>query len=164
MRSRGSGQVLRHNTFGGEARMYFTTFDPFGRDFQRQFDRLARYASRQAAVLPLDVVRHDTDVTLRLDVPGIDPEQLEVSVDRGVLTISGKREEERTENDKFFVRERTMGTFTRRLRLSENLNADAVEASYANGVLEVRVPVLEQAKPRKVEVRKVEITKADDQA
>ena len=144
--------------------MYFTTFDPFGRDFQRQFDRLARYASRQAAVLPLDVVRHETDVTLRLDVPGIDPEQLEVTVDRGVLTISGKREEERTENDKFFVRERTMGTFTRRLRLSENLNADAVEASYDNGVLEVRIPVLEQAKPRKIEVRKVEIRQADENA
>ena len=141
--------------------MYFTTFDPFGRDFQRQFDRLARYASRQAAVLPLDVVRHETDVTLRLDVPGIDPEQLEVTVDRGVLTISGKREEERTENDKFFVRERTMGTFTRRLRLPETLNADAVEASYANGVLEVRIPVIEQAKPRKIEVRKIEIAQAD---
>ena len=136
--------------------MYFTTFDPFGRDFQRQFDRLARYASRQAAVLPLDVVRHETDVTLRLDVPGIDPEQLEVSVDRGILTISGKREEERTENDKFFVRERSFGTFTRRLRLSENLNADAIEASYTNGVLQVRIPVLEQAKPRKVEVRQGE--------
>ena len=142
--------------------MYFTTFDPFGRDFQRQFDRLARYASRQAAVLPLDVVRHETDVTLRLDVPGIDPEQLEVTVDRGVLSISGKREEERTENDKFFVRERTMGTFTRRLRLPETLNADAVEASYASGVLEVRIPVIEQAKPRKIEVRKVEIAQADD--
>ena len=77
-------------------------------------------------------------------------------MDRGVLTVSVKRQEERTENDKFFVRERSMGTFTRRLRLSENLNADAVEASYTNGVLEVRIPVLEQAKPRKVEVRQGE--------
>ena len=142
--------------------MYFTTFDPFGRDFQRQFDRLARYAYRQATAPALDVVRHETDVTLRLDVPGIDPEHLEVTVDRGVLTISGKREEERTENDKFFVRERTMGTFTRRLRLPETLNAEAVEASYANGVLEVKVPVLAQPQPRKIEVRKVEIAHAGD--
>ena len=97
--------------------------------------------------------RHENDVTLRLDVPGIDPEQIEVTVDRGILTVSGKRQEERTENDKFFVRERRMGTFTRRLRLPENLNADAVEAGYDNGVLEVRIPVLEQAKPRKIEVR-----------
>jgi HSP20 family protein len=138
--------------------MYYMRFDPFTRDFQRQF---ARRAFGQASALPLDVVRHENDVTLRLDVPGIDPEQLEVTVDRGILAISGKRDEERTENDKFFVRERTMGTFTRRLRLPETLNADALEASYANGVLEVRIPVLEQAKPRKVEVRKVEIAQAD---
>jgi HSP20 family protein len=141
--------------------MYFTTFDPFARDFQRQVDRLARHAFGQAPALPLDVIRHENDVTLRLDVPGIDPESIDVTVDRGVLSISVKRQEERTENDKFFVRERTMGTFTRRLRLSENLNADAVEASYDNGVLEVRIPVLEQAKPRKIEVRKVEIAQAD---
>jgi HSP20 family protein len=143
--------------------MYFTTFDPFARDFQRQVDRLTRHAFGQASGMPLDVVRHENDVTLRLDVPGIDPEQIEVTVDGGILTISGKREDERTENDKFFVRERTMGTFTRRMRLPESLNAEAVEASYANGVLEVRIPVLEQAKPRKVEVRKVEIRQADDQ-
>ena len=106
--------------------------------------------------MPLDVVRHDGDVTLRFDVPGSDPDSIEVTVDRGVLTVSVKRQEERTENDKFFVRERSFGTFTRRLRLSENLNANAVEATYTNGVLEVRIPVLEQAKPRKVEVRQGE--------
>ncbi len=143
--------------------MYFTTFDPFARDFQRQVDRLTRHAFGQAGGMPLDVVRHENDVTLRLDVPGVDPEQIEVTVDRGILTISGKRDEERTENDKFFVRERTMGTFTRRMRLPESLNAEAVEASHANGVLEVRIPVLEQAKPRKVEVQKVEVRQADDQ-
>jgi HSP20 family protein len=133
--------------------MYMTTFDPFGRDLYRQFDRLARRTAFGPAAMPLDVVRHDGDVTLRFDVPGSDPDSIEVTVDRGVLTVSVKRQEERTENDKFFVRERSMGTFTRRLRLSENLNADAVAATYTNGVLEVRIPVLEQAKPRKVEVR-----------
>jgi HSP20 family protein len=118
--------------------------------------------------MPLDVVRHDGDVTLRFDVPGSDPDSIEVTVDRGVLTVSAKRLQERTENDKFFVRERSFGTFTRRLRLSENLNADAVEATYTNGVLEVRIPVLEQAKARKVEVRQGEpaeqAAKAGDQA
>ena len=125
--------------------MYLTTFDPFA--------RLTRQAFGQATVMPLDGVRRDGDVLLRFDVPGIDPDSIEVTVDRGVLTVSVKRQEERTENDKFFVRERSMGTFTRRLYLSKNLNADAVEAAYNNGVLEVRIPVLEQAKPRKVEVR-----------
>jgi HSP20 family protein len=150
--------------------MYLTTFDPFGRDLYRQFDRLARRTAFGPVAMPLDVVRHDGDVTLRFDVPGSDPDSIEVTVDRGVLTVSVKRQEERTENDKFFVRERSFGTFTRRLRLSENMNADAVEASYTNGVLEVRIPVLEQAKPRKVEVRQgeqaeqVEAEKAEDQA
>ena len=125
--------------------MYLTTFDPFA--------RLTRQAFGQATVMPLDGVRRDGDVLLRFDVPGIDPDSIEVTVDRGVLTVSVKRQEERAENDKFFVRERSMGTFTRRLYLSKNLNADAVEAAYSNGVLEVRIPVLEQAKPRKVEVR-----------
>ena len=126
--------------------MYLTTFDPFTA-------RLARRTAFGPVAMPLDVVRHDGDVTLRFDVPGSDPDSIEVTVDRGVLTVSVKRHEERTENDKFFVRERTMGTFTRRLYLSKNLNTDAVEAAYNNGVLEVRIPVLEQAKPRKVEVR-----------
>jgi HSP20 family protein len=150
--------------------MYLTTFDPFGRDLYRQFDRLARRTAFGPVAMPLDVVRHDGDVTLRFDVPGSDPDSIEVTVDRGVLTVSVKRQEERTENDKFFVRERSFGTFTRRLRLSENMNADAVEATYTNGVLEVRIPVLEQAKPRKVEVRpgeqaeQVEAEKAEDQA
>jgi len=125
--------------------MYLTTFDPFA--------RLTRQAFGQATVMPLDGVRRDGDVLLRFDVPGIDPDSIEVTVDRGVLTVSVKRQEERAENDKFFVRERSMGTFTRRLYLSKNLNADAVEAAYNNGILEVRIPVLEQAKPRKVEVR-----------
>jgi len=133
--------------------MYLTTFDPFARDLQRQFDRLTRHTFGQSTVMPLDGVRRDGDVLLRFDVPGIDPDSIEVTVDRGVLTVSVKRQEERAENDKFFVRERSMGTFTRRLYLSKNLNADAVEAAYNNGILEVRIPVLEQAKPRKVEVR-----------
>ena len=128
--------------------MYLTTFDPFALVTRRGFG--------QSPVMPLDGVRRDGDVLLRFDVPGIDPESIEVTVDRGVLTVTVKREEERAENDKFFVRERSTGTFTRRLYLSENLNADAVEAAYNNGVLEVRIPVLEQAKPRKVEVRQGE--------
>ncbi len=109
--------------------------------------------------LPLDVARNENDVTLRLDVPGIDPkdpESIEVTVDRGILSVTVKRHEERTANEKFFVRERRMGTFTRRMRLPENLNADAVEASYDKGVLEVRIPVLEQAKARKIEVRQAD--------
>jgi HSP20 family protein len=130
--------------------MYLTTFDPFANDFRR---RLARSG------MPVDGIRRENDVLLRFDVAGIDPESIEITVDHGVLSVSAKREEEHAETDRFFVRERAMGTVTRRVRLSDNLNADGVEASYRNGVLEVTVPVAERAKPRKVEVRQAEAAK-----
>ena len=140
--------------------MYLTTFDPFARDLQRQFDRLARTSFGPSAGMPMDAVRREGDIELRFDVPGIDPDSIEVTVDRGVLSVSATRTDERSENEnkneKFVVRERTTGTVTRRVRLSENLNAEAVEADYRNGVLQVRIPVLEQAKPRKVEVRQAD--------
>ena len=140
--------------------MYLTTFDPFARDLQRQFDRLARTSFGPSAGMPMDAVRREGDIELRFDVPGIDPDSIEVTVDRGVLSVSATRTDERTENEteteKFVVRERRTGTVTRRVRLSENLNAEAVEADYRNGVLQVRIPVLEQAKPRKVEVRQAD--------
>jgi HSP20 family protein len=122
--------------------MYLTTFDPF-----------ARQLAGTRTGMPVDGLRRENDVLLRFDVPGIDPESIEITVDRGVLSVSAKREEEHEGTDRFFVRERAMGTVTRRLRLSDTLNADGVEASYRNGVLEVTVPVAERAKPRKVEIR-----------
>jgi HSP20 family protein len=146
--------------------MYLTTFDPFARDLQRQFDRLARTSFGPSAGMPMDAVRREGEVELRFDVPGIDPDSIEVTVDRGVLSVSVTRTDERNENEneskneskneKFVVRERRTGTVTRRVRLSENLNAEAVEADYRNGVLQVRIPDLEQAKPRKVEVRQAD--------
>jgi HSP20 family protein len=131
--------------------MYLTTFDPFSWD-----RRLARYALARTGAMPMDVVRREGDVVLRFDVPGIEPGSIDVTVDRGVLSVSVKRQEAHGEGDRFFVRERTMGTYARRVSLSDNLNADAVEATYANGVLEVRIPVLERAKPRKVEIRQAD--------
>jgi len=131
--------------------MYLTTLDPITRDF----DRLVRRAFGPAAftpALPMDSVRRDGELVLRFDVPGVDPEKIDVTVDRGVLTVSATREENRAEGESPVVRERLYGSFTRRIRLSENLNADAIEASNHDGVLEVRIPVREEAKPRKIEV------------
>lgn len=137
--------------------MLLTSIDPFVQEFERQFDRLTRQAfggdQASAAVMPMDGIRRKDDVVLRFDTPGIDPDSIEVTVDRGVLTVSVKREEEFGEDDRLFVRERTMGTFTRRVYLSEHLDAEGIEAAYSNGVLAVRIPVLEKAKPRKVEVQ-----------
>jgi HSP20 family protein len=105
-----------------------------------------------ATALPMDTVRRDGELVLRFDVPGIDPEKIDVTVDRGVLTVSATREEAKTEGESPVVQERLFGSFIRRVRLSENLDADSIEASHDDGVLEIRIPVREEAKPRKIEI------------
>ena len=100
----------------------------------------------------MDSARRDGELVLRFDVPGVDPEKIDVTVDKGVLTVSATREEAKTEGENPIVRERRFGSFTRRVRLSDNLNAEAIEASNSEGVLEIRIPVLEEAKPRKITV------------
>jgi HSP20 family protein len=135
--------------------MYLATIDPF----TREFDRIVRRAFAPvglgqpvAHALPMDTLRRDGEVVLRFDVPGVDPEKIDVTVDHGVLSVSATREEAKAEGDEQIVRERYYGSFTRRVRLSDNLDADAIEASHADGVLELRIPVREAAKPRKIEV------------
>ncbi|MFC4112241.1 Hsp20/alpha crystallin family protein [Nonomuraea zeae] len=135
--------------------MLLTSIDPFFQEFERQFDRLARQTfGGGGAAMPMDGLRRDDDVLLRFDLPGIDPDSIEVTIDRGVLSVSARREEEIGDNERQFVRERPMGTFTRRVYLSEHLDSERIDASYANGVLAVRIPVLERAKPRKVEIQR----------
>lgn len=137
--------------------MLLTSIDPFFQEFERQFERLTRQAlSAEGTVMPMDGLRRDDDVLLRFDLPGIDPDSIEVTVDRGVLSVTARREEEIAENERLFVRERPMGSFTRRVYLSEHLDSDKIDAGYANGVLTVRIPVLERAKPRKVEISRGE--------
>ena len=132
--------------------MLLTSFDPFA------YGRRGRvFWDGQAALghgfMPMDATRDDNEVVLRFDVPGIDRESIDVTVDRGVLTVSARRAEEHTENGRQFIRERVTGSLTRSVRLGDALDADKVEAAYADGVLTVRVPLAEQAKPRKVEIK-----------
>ncbi|MFF0579852.1 Hsp20/alpha crystallin family protein [Streptosporangium saharense] len=135
--------------------MLLTSIDPFVQEFERQFDRIVRQAGGQdGATMAMDGIRRADDVVLRFDLPGIDPDSIEVTVDRGVLSVSARREEKYAQDERLFVRERSMGTFTRRVYLSEHLDAEAVEAAYDNGVLAVRIPVLEKARPRRVTIRK----------
>ncbi|GAA3466683.1 Hsp20/alpha crystallin family protein [Nonomuraea roseola] len=136
--------------------MLLTSIDPFIQEFERQFNRLARQSVDAGSAMPMDGLRRDDDVVLKFDLPGIDPDSIEVTVDRGVLSVTARREEEIAENERMFVRERPMGAFTRRVYLSEYLDSDRIDAGYANGVLVVRIPVLERAKPRKVEIQRGE--------
>jgi HSP20 family protein len=129
-------------------------FDPF-RDFTPSAQSLA---TRPLAVngrrpwMPMDAYRTGDQVVLRLDLPGIDPASLDVTVDQGTLTIKAERHSDTGEGNQVLVSERPQGAFTRRLRLSDALDGDRAEAHYDNGVLTVTVPVAEQAKPHRVEI------------
>src|SRR5271155_4342627 len=125
--------------------MYLTTIDPFTREFDRIVRRSASSGTSFTQALPMDTLRRDGELVLRFDVPGVDPEKIDVTVDKGVLTVSATREATKTEGENPIVRERRFGSFPRRVRLSDNLNAEAIEASNSDGVLEIRIPVLEEA-------------------
>jgi HSP20 family protein len=129
-----------------------TTFDAVA-----EFDRIAQRAFGPARAdrnaIRMDAIRRPEEIELRFDLPGIDTESLDVTVDRGVLNVSAKRSEEYAEDEKLFIRQRVMGSFTHRIRLSESVDAEKIEADYEGGVLKVRVPLQEKAQPRKVEVK-----------
>ena len=116
--------------------MLLSTFDPFA-----EFHRALRTADGGHAAMRMDAIRREQEVELRFDLPGIDTDSIDVTVDRGVLTVSAKRAEEYAEDEKPFVRERVMGSFTRRVRLSDSVDAEKISAAYDGGVLRVTVPL-----------------------
>jgi HSP20 family protein len=124
-------------------------FDPF-----REVDRLSRNQSgpSRPTWMSMDAYRQGDQVVAHLDVPGVDPASIDVTVDSNVLTVKAQRTWERAEGDAVLASERPQGSFTRRLLLGENLDGDRIVARYDNGVLTLTVPVAEQAKPRKVEI------------
>jgi len=122
-------------------------FDPF-REMDRMFDAVTR-APRQ---MPMDVVRRGDHVVVRFDLPGVTSESIDLTVERGQLTVTAERAQARADGEEWLVNERPAGRFTRQLLLGDNLDTDRIEASFHDGVLEVTIPVAEQAKPRKVEI------------
>jgi HSP20 family protein len=124
-------------------------FDPL-REFDRVFDQ-AWSQTRQASV-PMDAYRHEDTFVLNLDLPGVDPSSIDLTVERNALTISAERHWQPVEGDQVVASERRHGTFSRQLFLSDGLDAEKIHATYENGVLTVTIPVADRAKPRRIEV------------
>lgn len=122
-------------------------FDPFA-----EFDRLTERQSGPDGFMAADGYRQGDAFVLHLDMPGIDSDAIDMTVENDTLTISAERKWETGDEVQTVLRERRTGAFTRRFILGENLDTDAVEAGYDQGVLTVRIPMREQAKPRKVTV------------
>ena len=135
--------------------MPLTSIDPFVTEFDRLAQRMfgaANGTAKPRTVMPMDVIRRKDEVLIRFDLPGVDAESIDVTVDRDVLSVSAQRAGETGEDEKLITRERVTGTFTRRVFLGDSLDSEKIEAAYTDGVLAVRLPLLAKAQPRKVEI------------
>jgi HSP20 family protein len=128
-----------------------TRYDPFWRGSWLT-DGLFGDAGR-TPWMPMDAVRKDDHLELRFDLPGVEPDSIDLTVERNVLTVKAERSWSSEEGADVLARERVHGTFSRRVRLGQALDAAHVEAHYDDGVLRVTVPVAEAAKPHKIEIQ-----------
>jgi HSP20 family protein len=131
--------------------------DPFRdlRTFEDEFDRLmGRAFSRDTWLPALDVKESSDRFEVTVDLPGLEPNDVNVTFEEGMLTIGGKRQfQEEDKGDTWHRIERGFGTFARSIRLPQTADPERIEASFDKGVLRVSVPKTEQAKPRTIEVR-----------
>lgn len=102
--------------------------------------------------MPADAYREDGAYVLLFDLPGCDPEEIDVTIESGVLTVTAQRDVEESDDVVWVMRERLSGQVTRRVSLDDDVDPDGVEAVYETGVLQVRIPVEESARPRRIEV------------
>jgi HSP20 family protein len=102
---------------------------------------------------PVDVFDNKDAIVLKVELPGLSPEDIDIEVDDNVLTIRGERKfEEAVEEGRYYRLERAYGSFQRSLALPQGVKADEIGAEFKDGVLEVRVPRADEVKPRKIAV------------
>jgi HSP20 family protein len=100
----------------------------------------------------MDAWREGEEFIVALDLPGVNPESVELDVERNVLTVKAERKSPAGEDTEMIAAERPQGVFSRQLILGDTLDTDGVKASYDAGVLTLRIPVAEKAKPRRIEI------------
>ena len=125
-------------------------FDPF-HDFDRITEQLLG-GTRGMRTIPMEAYRRGDQFFIHLDLPGVVPDDVDLTIERNVVTIRAQRQSPRQEGDEVLIDERPQGSFTRQLFLGENLDAERLNASYDTGVLTITIPVAEQAKPRRVQI------------
>lgn len=123
--------------------------DPF-RDIDRMFEQLTGTAGRPA-VMPVDAERDGEWFNVYFDLPGVDPDSIDLTVERNVLSVKAQRQHH-AKDVETVISERPMGVFSRQLFLGDTLDTDKLEATYADGVLTLRIPVSDKAKPRKISI------------
>lgn len=131
--------------------MTLMRFDPF-RDWDRVTEQALRGARSMQQSMPMEAFRRGDEVIVALDLPGVDADDVDVTVERNVVNIRFARRPLRQESDEVLVDERPQGEFSRQLFLGENLDPGNLAANVESGVLTLRIPVAEASKPRKIEI------------
>jgi HSP20 family protein len=128
--------------------MLIMRFDPF-----RDLDRIAeQMAGRGMRTIPMEAYRRGDQFVVHFDLPGVRPDDVQLTVEHNVVAIRAERRSPREEGDEVLIDERPQGVFSRQLFLGETLDSEKLEASYDAGVLTLRIPVAEQAKPRRIPI------------
>ena len=140
-----------------------TRWDPFQemlnlrRTVDRLFDNASQdhdWAQSSAWGLAVDVVENKDDFIVKASVPGINPDDLDISYVDDTLTIKGEiKSENEVKEDQYHLRERRYGTFSRSITLPTKIKGDAIDASYQNGVITLRLPKAEEVKPKRIAIK-----------
>lgn len=133
--------------------MSTTVYNPF-REMDRWFNQMSRTTTDR--VMPMDLLRDGDQFIVKMDLPGVAPESIDIDVDDRTLTVRAERKQlEMTTNDEknqWMSRERSYGSYARQLTLGAGLDLSGISADYTDGVLTISIPVAEEAKPRKIKV------------
>ncbi|WP_181383890.1 Hsp20/alpha crystallin family protein [Streptomyces sp. NWU339] len=124
--------------------------DPF-----RELDRLTQQVfgtAERPTAMPMDAFRDGDTFVVELDLPGVAPESIDLDIERNVLTVKAERRPSIGQDSEVVIAERPTGSFSRQLFLGETLDTEHIDASYEAGVLRLRIPVAEQAEPRKITI------------
>jgi len=126
--------------------------DPF-RELDRLTSQIMGTMTRPVA-MPIDAYRKDDTFYVHFDLPGVRPDDIDLTVERNVLTVHAERRGPTADGEgvELLAAERPQGTFTRQLFLGDTLDSEKMQADYDAGVLTIRLPVADAAKPRKVEI------------
>jgi HSP20 family protein len=134
-----------------EVTTMFVRSDPF-RDLDRFTQQVSGTAARPA-VMPMDAWRDGEQFVVEFDLPGINEQSLDLDIEHNVVTVRAERPDVDPSRE-MLATERARGVFSRQLVLGDNLDTDHIDASYHAGVLRLRIPVAEKAKPRKIAVKR----------
>lgn len=131
--------------------MSMMRIDPF-REFDRLSQQMLRGTLSRPVALPMNAWHDGDEFVVELDIPGVESSAIDLDVERNVLTVRAERGSRAGQDAEMIAEELPQGSFSRQLILSDNLDTEAVQANYEAGVLTVRIPVAEKAKPRRIEV------------